>query len=374
MAITYIFEEVPARYEELASRLKRAGHATAPLGTLPEAELLLRGGRAEAVVLITGPQGWSERISALCRAAQRAQVPSLMIADPTTDPALLAEADDWASPDATPEEWTARLSGLTTRRARAARTVRELSASPRDRPNRSFLAMAIHDLRTPLHVIGLTLDSIKQNQVTGGVHFVEDVRLLEDNLRSLDRMLVQLNDHDRISDPSASLKPAVFSPRSLLEGLLESGLGKPWEPDRPWTLVVEDSCPKVVTLDLWRARLAVQSALRNAQAAAGDQPVRITLSGAAGRCRIELAVDRPPPRSVTSVWLSPTDFRRLLGSPGERRGLDLAIAARVSEAFGGTARLEVDPATGTQVVLDWPVNLSETSKDGSPPPGDGPAH
>jgi hypothetical protein len=38
--------------------------------------------------------------------------------------------------------------------------------------------------------------------------------------------------------------------------------------------------------------------------------------------------------------------------------MDLAIAARVSEDFGGTARLALAPGGGTTVVLDWPARLT----------------
>jgi hypothetical protein len=61
------------------------------------------------------------------------------------------------------------------------------------------------------------------------------------------------------------------------------------------------------------------------------------------------------------------DFERLKGDMAqgyanldwiaERRGLDLAIAARVSEMFGGTARLDAVEDRGTTVVLDWPTRL-----------------
>ena len=41
----------------------------------------------------------------------------------------------------------------------------------------------------------------------------------------------------------------------------------------------------------------------------------------------------------------------------ERRGLDLAIAARVTELFGGTARLEVEPGQRSALILEWPERL-----------------
>jgi hypothetical protein len=75
-----------------------------------------------------------------------------------------------------------------------------------------------------------------------------------------------------------------------------------------------------------------------------------------------MSVDRPPPGSVESFELRPSSFERLCGSAAERRGMDLAIVARVSELFGGTARLEAVEGQGTSIILDWPVRFAGTSK------------
>jgi hypothetical protein len=56
--------------------------------------------------------------------------------------------------------------------------------------------------------------------------------------------------------------------------------------------------------------------------------------------------------------LGPSSFERLCGFAAERRGMDLAIAAKVSELFGGSARLELTASRGTVVVLDWPERLA----------------
>jgi hypothetical protein len=57
------------------------------------------------------------------------------------------------------------------------------------------------------------------------------------------------------------------------------------------------------------------------------------------------------------VALRPDAFERICGVAAERRGLDLAIAARVSELFGGTARLDAVEHRDTTVILDWPTRL-----------------
>jgi signal transduction histidine kinase len=116
-------------------------------------------------------------------------------------------------------------------------------------------------------------------------------------------------------------------------------------------------CPEEVTLDPLRARLALQYVLTNAATAAGREPVKLAMDGGPDRWVIEVAVDRPPPTSIRPVTLDPINFERLFGQAAERRGMDLAVAAKVSEMFGGTARLDVAEDRGTTVVLDWPARV-----------------
>jgi signal transduction histidine kinase len=104
--------------------------------------------------------------------------------------------------------------------------------------------------------------------------------------------------------------------------------------------------------------MALQHALSNAVTAAGESPVRIELGPDEDRVRIAFVVDRPPPATVQPIALRPDLYERLAGSAAERRGLDLAIAARISELFGGSARLDVVPGQSSTIVLDWPARLS----------------
>jgi hypothetical protein len=106
------------------------------------------------------------------------------------------------------------------------------------------------------------------------------------------------------------------------------------------------------------ARLALQYALNNAVGSANGQPVQVRLGGDPGRCLIEFSVERPPKSSVRSVVLRPDSYERLMGTAEDRRGLDLAIVARVTELFGGSARLDVAEGRGTTIVLDWPTRLA----------------
>jgi hypothetical protein len=127
-------------------------------------------------------------------------------------------------------------------------------------------------------------------------------------------------------------------------------------------LEVQKTCPATAVLDQGRARLALDYALANASAAAGPDTIRFVLRGAPERWIIEISLDRPPPCSVHSLELGSIAFERLCGSAAERRGMDLAIAARVSELFGGTARLEAVEGRSTSIILDWPARYVGPSR------------
>jgi len=146
-----------------------------------------------------------------------------------------------------------------------------------------------------------------------------------------------------------------FSPERLLSDAVESRLLKPGAAAIPVRVEVQPSCPSEARLDPNRARQAIQYALANALTAAKADGVAITLQGGSDRWVTKFQINHPPPPSVNSVSLQSDRFERLCGTPAERRGMDLAIAARISELFGGTARLEVDSARSSTIVLDWPV-------------------
>ena len=82
-----------------------------------------------------------------------------------------------------------------------------------------FTSLVVHDLRTPLNVIGLSFRMIEQVLPRDDPEVAEDVRFIEENFRQLERMLSQLGDYSRLSEPGLSLSVSEFSPRRLVEEL-----------------------------------------------------------------------------------------------------------------------------------------------------------
>ena len=221
-----------------------------------------------------------------------------------------------------------------------------------------FLSLVVHDLRTPLNVIGLTLRLIDQSIPRGNVDLDEDFRVVQENVVQIERMLVHLTDYCRLIDDSVGIRPTLFDPRRMLEELVEERAMRANGFPQPIDLAIADDCPKEVELDPSWARQAVQHALGNALAAAEGGPVRAILGGGPDRLVIDIRTEGTPPPSVRSTSLRPDAYERLFGTKYERRGLDLAISARVTELFGGDARLEVLESGGTAILLDWPTRLA----------------
>ena len=79
------------------------------------------------------------------------------------------------------------------------------------------------------------------------------------------------------------------------------------------------------------------------------------VDGHGDRVLIRVITEETSSRDLKPVDLRGDSFERLLPVAAERRALDLAIVARVSELFGGSAHLEVEPGQFSTILLDWPV-------------------
>jgi len=309
--------------------------------------------------------GSGRQVAELRAAAQDLGIPVLDVLDSGADLGLAlapSEADDWVLRDSSVDELAARVARLLRSRKSVSAAASRSPAVPVD-PR--FTSLVVHDLRTPLNVIGLSFRMIEQVLPQDDPEVAEDVRFIEENFRQLERMLSQLGDYSRVSEPGLNLSVSAFSPRRLVEELLESRADRPGGKKPTVLLDFQKTCPEEAELDQVKARLAIDYALANACAAAHDVPVRLTLRGRPQRWIIEVAIDRPPPSSVESIDLRPHSYERLCGSAAERRGMDLAIAARVSELFGGTARLRAVQGQGTAIILDWPARIAAPSVRGS---------
>lgn len=356
-----VFDDDPEQASAVVAALAAEGIPAVAAGRGKDAlEVLARERPGAVIVSDRGTVG----IGSVCARAAELGAPVLVVVGETADPHAAAErlvdADDWVSSRNLAWELPTRVARLLKRSAREV-----APADPRLRGKRGtelpadsqFFALVVHDLRTPLNVIGLSLRMIGQSIPKGDPDLEEDLRFVEENFRQIERMLTKLSDFFRLFEHQWPIQPTPFSPRRLVEEVLYKRETKTGPKGGRVEVEVDPTCPAEVTLDPGKASLALQYVLANATAAAKGESVRLKMHGGADRWVVEVVVDQPAPDSVRSVDLSPRDFERLCGVAAERRGMDLAIAAKVCELFGGSARLRVDPGERTAVVIDWPTRL-----------------
>ncbi|MDB5350802.1 MAG: signal transduction histidine kinase [Planctomycetota bacterium] len=218
-----------------------------------------------------------------------------------------------------------------------------------------YLEVVIHDLRTPLNVINLALRMIDETEAARTPELAEDLSMIRSNSLEIERMLLDLVDFSRLPNTRADLSRDRFDPRRMLDEVVED-----YRAQLSTSQVEVDvvDAPSVVTLDHARAKMAAQKALANVAAASGGSLIRVRLYGKRDRCVLTFEIGVSPRDSVKTHTIDPENFQRLRGTAAERRGLDLSIVGRVSELFGGSARLEAMPGQGTALVLDWPVELA----------------
>lgn len=226
-----------------------------------------------------------------------------------------------------------------------------------------FLWLIVHDLRNPLNVLGLTLRLLEETVVRNDPSMRDDLKLMGESVAQIERMLSRLGDYSRLTTGEVRLGATPFNPGRLASEVVDMVQARGGAGASTIRVEVADDCPAEVKLDSGRARMAIQSALTNAVASAEGGPVVVELQGGPDRLLISIRVDQPPRETVKPAVLRPDLIERLTGTSLERLSLELALAAEVTEQFGGTARLDVVEGQGTAIVLDWPIQLAEVPAD-----------
>jgi signal transduction histidine kinase len=366
IAILVVNESGGADVDRAIGAIREMGFNVVDASMEGETYGLLRSVRPSVLVYVEAPPdesaGDNREVSGdgLLAQARASMIPTLALAFPGGDPARLDVFDDFVLRGADPDEVTARLGRLIARRDRV------LETSSLD-PN--FLAVVVHDLRTPLNAMGLAIQVLEHVLGRKAPDLDEDLRCIRVNAAQMEKMLTQLSDYCRIGMMLDDLRPVPFDPRRLAEEVVEKWQSKMTAPAPRVEIEVDSTCPPEASLDQTLVGQAIFYSLSNAAGAiSGEAPIRLRLSGEGDRRGederwiVSIAVDQPPPSYVESITLNPRSFERLSGVAAERRGLDTAVAAWVSKLLGGTARLDVVPDRGTTIVLDWPAR-SPSSDD-----------
>lgn len=238
-------------------------------------------------------------------------------------------------------------------RAEAARAEAEAALASRD----AFLAMAAHELNTPLARLTLATQSARRQAArgadAGGETSPDALSLVEREAAHLTRLVRQLLDVARIEAGRFRLRRVATDLRRLVraavdaaEPILDGHSLNVLLPPAPVRASVDAAALGEVIADL------VTSAVRHTPAGTA---IGVELSrDAAGTARLEVCDHGPPvPADVQAALLAPRLPPEPSGyTPGP--GVALHLARRIAELHGGRLELSFPVAGGSLAVLHIP--------------------
>ncbi len=217
---------------------------------------------------------------------------------------------------------------------------------------RTFVADASHDLRTPLTIVKGQLELLSRNPDPGP----EEVRRVTAQVRAAtDRM-------ERLVDDLLLLARAESGVQAEPErGELEPLLAAEVEAFREATgrrIELGEISPRPVAIDRERMGRAVSNLISNAIAhTTGEGPIEVNAIERAGRVEINVDDDGPgvPPELRERVFdrFARLDTSRSSESGGS--GLGLAIVKAVAEVHGGRVTCSESPLGGARFTVSLPV-------------------
>ena len=222
------------------------------------------------------------------------------------------------------------------------------AAEDANRAKSSFLAQASHDLRQPIHAIGLFTASMKETSLEEDQR--DMVNSIENSVESVTHLFGSLLDISRLEVGGVAPRPAPADLGALIARLVEQNtdLAK----RRGCTLRAVGSTAWVHT-DVGLLATMAQNVLANAFKYAPRSQVLIGPRRSGGRLGLQICDTGPgmDPSQTEAVF---EEYVRLDASSApeiEGMGLGLAIVRRLGDLLGLDVRLSSVPGKGTSVLI-----------------------
>ena len=248
------------------------------------------------------------------------------------------------------DERTSMLEQVTAEKQRAElnRQIAEDAVAAKTR----FLAAASHDLRQPLHAMGLFLDSLDRRLLGSNEHHL--VQQIKQSCSSLGTLFNSCLDISRLDAGVVERQMEHVSAAEFLEGLDEEFRRQTREKSLDYRLTVDDS---VIYSDQMLLTRIVRNLLNNAVQNTEQGYLSIECHGAGARINLSV-VDSGSGIAAEELERVYDEFHQVDKNDARRGrglGLGLSIVKRLCELLEITISLDSHPGIGTRFTLSIPA-------------------
>lgn len=242
-------------------------------------------------------------------------------------------------------------------------------AEAANRSKTAFLAAASHDLRQPIHALGLYMEALGDEPLAGAARDL--VQRMKSSLHAMASMFNALLDVSRIDTGALQPNAAVFRIDTVLQRVVAEFATAAERKGLRMSLVLSPQCRRR------RARsdpLLFERIVRNLLANA----VQFTaVGGVLLSCRLRHGDDWWVEVWDTGIGVAPDDQQRIfeefyqVGNPERDRkaglGLGLSIVRRLCDLLGHPLQMQSRPGHGTRFTLHLPSTADPPAAEDLPP-------
>jgi signal transduction histidine kinase len=219
-----------------------------------------------------------------------------------------------------------------------------------------FLALASHELNTPLTAVRLRVDALARAAREGAPAAMEVDRLAA-VLGRLEDVVAGLGAFSRASRDGIELSPAPVDLREVVRRAAERVCYRARVDATSTPVTVLAPAPAIGEWDAARLSQAVTALLENAVKFGRGAPVRVEVADAPGEARVTVRDGGPGVPAADRERIFGRFERAAPASTHGGLGLGLWLARAIAEAHGGAIEVASEPGAGSAFTLRLPRRL-----------------